>query len=187
MLAKGPIVRTMLTMGIPAFIAQLINLLYNIIDRMYIGHIKDIGAMALTGVGISFPIITLITAFAMLVGAGGAPLAGIEFGKGEKEKAENILIPMANSSCEYIDWYLSMSNRQLLTKSDDVLYYQYLLHLEAELFQKAKSDKAGEYIQKLNDYNNLLQTRLYGSIQQPEEMAEPVDTNQVMEGLEDSL
>ena len=120
-------------------------------------------------------------------GSGSLDLARAWVALGEKEKAENILIPMANSSCEYIDWYLSMSNRQLLTKSDDVLYYQYLLHLEAELFQKAKSDKAGEYIQKLNDYNNLLQTRLYGSIQKPEEMAEPVDTNQVMEGLEDSL
>lgn len=120
-------------------------------------------------------------------GSGSLDLARAWIALGEKEKAENILIPMANSSCEYIDWYLSMSNRQLLTKSDDVLYYQYLLHLEAELFQKAKSDKAGEYIQKLNDYNNLLQTRLYGSIQKPEEMAEPVDTNQVMEGLEDSL
>lgn len=120
-------------------------------------------------------------------GSGSLDLARAWIALGEKEKAENILIPMANSSCEYIDWYLSMSNRQLLTKSDDVLYYQYLLHLEAELFQKAKSDKAGEYIQKLNDYNNLLQTRLYGSIQKPEEMAEPVDTNQVTEGSEDSL
>jgi len=91
MLAKGPIVKTMLTMGIPAFIAQLINLLYNIIDRMYIGHIKDVGAMALTGVGTCFPIITLITAFAMLVCAGGAPLAGIAFGKGDIDGAEKIL------------------------------------------------------------------------------------------------
>ncbi len=120
-------------------------------------------------------------------GSGSLDLARAWIALGEKEKAENILVPMANSSCEYMDWYLSMSNRQLLTKSDDVLYYQYLLHLEAELFQKAKSDKAGEYIQKLNDYNSLLQTRLYGSIQQPEEMTEPVDTNQAMEGLEDSL
>lgn len=91
MLSRGPILKIMLTMGIPAFLAQLINLLYSIVDRIYIGHIKDVGSMALTGVGITFPVITLITAFAMLIGAGGAPLAGIAFGKGDKDKAEKIL------------------------------------------------------------------------------------------------
>lgn len=91
LLANGPIVKTMLTLGIPAFIAQFINLLYNIVDRIYIGHIPDSGAMALTGVGVCFPIITLITAFSGLIGSGGSPLAGIAFGKGDKERAEKIL------------------------------------------------------------------------------------------------
>ena len=91
LLANGPILKTMLTLGIPAFVAQFINLLYNIVDRMYIGHIPEIGAMALTGVGVSFPIITLITAFSGLIGSGGSPLAGIAFGKGDKERAEKIL------------------------------------------------------------------------------------------------
>jgi len=91
LLNNGPILRTMLTLGIPVFIAQFINLLYNIVDRIYIGHIKDTGAMALTGVGICFPILTLISAFASLIGAGGAPVAGIAFGKGDKDKAEKIL------------------------------------------------------------------------------------------------
>lgn len=91
MLARGPILKTMLTLGIPAFVAQFINLLYNIVDRMYIGHIPDVGAMALTGVGVCFPILTLIAAFSSLIGSGGAPLAGIAFGKGDKEHAEHIL------------------------------------------------------------------------------------------------
>lgn len=90
-LANGPIIKTMFQLGIPTFIAQFINLLYNIIDRVYIGHIEGIGAMALTGLGICFPIITLITAFASLVGAGGAPIAGIAFGQGDKNKAEKVL------------------------------------------------------------------------------------------------
>lgn len=91
LLARGPIVKTMLTLGIPTFVAQLVNLLYNIVDRVYIGHIKDAGAMALTGVGVCFPIISLISAFFSLIGAGGAPLCGIAFGKGDKNQAEKIL------------------------------------------------------------------------------------------------
>ncbi len=90
-LANGPIVKTMLQLGIPTFIAQFINLLYNIVDRIYIGHIEGIGAMALTGVGICFPIITLISAFSSFVGAGGAPIAGVAFGQGDKNKAEKVL------------------------------------------------------------------------------------------------
>lgn len=72
-LATESLGRLMLTMGIPTFVAQLINLLYNIVDRMYIGHIPGSGANALTGIGLCVPIITLIAAFAQFVGAGGAP------------------------------------------------------------------------------------------------------------------
>lgn len=89
-LAKGPLLKTMLSMGIPAFVAMLVNLMYNIVDRIYIGHIKDTGAAALTGVGICFPIITFVVAFSNLV-SGGAPLAGIALGKGKREEAEKIL------------------------------------------------------------------------------------------------
>ena len=96
-LERGPIVRTMLAMGIPTFIAQLINLLYNIVDRIYIGHIPECGAQALTGVGVCFPIITFVSAFTSLMGMGGAPLAGIELGKKEREKAEKILGNSASS------------------------------------------------------------------------------------------
>ena len=74
-------------LAVPSILAQLINVLYNMVDRMYIGHIKDIGATALTGVGITFPIIMIITAFASLVGMGGAPRASIMMGKKRYDKA----------------------------------------------------------------------------------------------------
>ena len=91
LLKSGPIFKTMLVMGIPTFVAQFINLMYNIVDRVYIGHISDCGAQALTGVGVCFPIITFISAFTSLIGMGGAPLAGIALGAGNREKAEKIL------------------------------------------------------------------------------------------------
>ncbi|MEG3030382.1 MAG: MATE family efflux transporter, partial [Oscillospiraceae bacterium] len=66
----------------PAIAAQIINLLYNLVDRMYIGHIEGIGKLALTGVGVCLPIIMIISAFAALVSMGGAPRASIYLGKG---------------------------------------------------------------------------------------------------------
>lgn len=79
------------SMAAPAVVAQLVNVLYNIVDRMYIGRIEDVGSLALTGLGVCFPIITLIAAFSAFVGAGGAPLAAIQMGKQNHEKAEKIL------------------------------------------------------------------------------------------------
>lgn len=90
-LGTMPIPKLMLSLAIPSVIAQLINVLYNIVDRMYIGHIKEVGSVALTGVGVTFPIIMLISAFSAFVGAGGAPLAAIALGKGDRERAERIL------------------------------------------------------------------------------------------------
>ena len=90
-LGSAPLLRLMLGMGIPTLIAQIINLLYNIIDRMYIGHIPDVGATALTGVGLALPMIVIISAFSAFVGAGGAPLSAIALGRGDKEEAEKIL------------------------------------------------------------------------------------------------
>lgn len=72
-------------------VAQLVNLLYNIVDRIYIGHMAEVGATALTGVGLFMPILMLINAFAMLAGAGGAPLAAIRMGRKEHDFAEKIL------------------------------------------------------------------------------------------------
>lgn len=78
-------------LAIPAVIAQVINLLYNIVDRIYIGHIPEIGPSALTGVGLFMPILMLINAFAMLAGSGGAPRAAISMGKGDHKSAEKIM------------------------------------------------------------------------------------------------
>ena len=90
-MGTGSIKKLMLKMAVPALIGQVVNLLYNIVDRIYIGHIPEIGGAALTGVGLFTPILMLITAFAMLAGAGGAPRAAIAMGRGEKEKAEKIM------------------------------------------------------------------------------------------------
>lgn len=87
----GSIPKLMVEMAVPSIVAQLINILYNIVDRIYIGHIPGVGAAALTGVGLTFPIITLISAFSAFASAAGAPLASIWLGKGDREHAEKIL------------------------------------------------------------------------------------------------
>lgn len=87
-LGEGRIAKIMLKMAVPSIVAQLINVLYNIVDRIYIGHLSG---EAFVGVGITFPIITFISAFSVFVGAGGAPLSSIWHGKGDKNKAEKIL------------------------------------------------------------------------------------------------
>lgn len=89
--------RLILSMGLPTLIAQVINLLYNIVDRMYIGHL--VGPEALTGVGLTLPIIMLISAFSAFVGAGGAPLAAIAMGQGNKKRAETILSNAVTMLC----------------------------------------------------------------------------------------
>ncbi len=89
--SKGEMWRLITRQAIPLTIAQLIQLLYNIVDRIYIGHLEEIGRLALTGIGICFPITTLILAFANLFGTGGAPLFSIERGAGNEEKAKEIM------------------------------------------------------------------------------------------------
>ena len=83
--------KLLLTLSIPNIVAQLINMLYNVVDRMFIGHIPEVGSLALTGVGVAFPIVMLIMAFSAFVGMGGAPLASIKMGQGNKEDGERIL------------------------------------------------------------------------------------------------
>lgn len=90
-LGTGSIKKLMVQMAVPAVVAQVINLLYNVVDRIYIGHIPQIGGLALTGVGLFTPILMLLTAFAMLAGSGGAPRAAIAMGKADKEEAEKIM------------------------------------------------------------------------------------------------
>lgn len=90
-LANDSIKHLLFVLAVPAITSQVVNALYNMIDRMYIGHIKDVGAAALTGVGICFPIIMIVSAFAYLVGVGGAPRASIFMGKGDPKTSEKIL------------------------------------------------------------------------------------------------
>ena len=90
-LGTAPIGKLLLKLSIPTVIAQLINMLYNIVDRIYIGHIPGEGSLALTGVGVCMPLIMIISAFAALVSSGGAPRASIYMGKQEEESAEKIL------------------------------------------------------------------------------------------------
>lgn len=90
-LGGAPIGKLLLSLAIPAITAQLVNMLYSIVDRIYIGHIPDAGATALTGVGVAFPILMILAAFASLVGMGGAPRAAICMGRGDEEGAKRIL------------------------------------------------------------------------------------------------
>lgn len=90
-LGTEPLRRLIASMALPAVTAQIINVLYNIVDRIYIGHIAGYGDMALTGVGVTFPILMVISAFSAFAGMGGAPLASIQLGKKNYEAAEKIL------------------------------------------------------------------------------------------------
>ena len=90
-LSSAPIGPLMFKLALPAVAAQLINMLYNIVDRIYIGHIPEVGRTALTGLGVTFPILMLISAFTAFAGMGGAPLASIRLGAGDREGAERIL------------------------------------------------------------------------------------------------
>lgn len=90
-LAVIPVGRLLFSLAMPAIAAQIVNLPYNMVDRIYIGHIPGYGSTALTGLGVTFPVIMLIAAFAALIGFGGAPRASIAMGKGDNEAAEKIL------------------------------------------------------------------------------------------------
>ncbi|NLV91479.1 MAG: MATE family efflux transporter [Firmicutes bacterium] len=83
--------KLLFSLSIPAITAQIVNMLYNLVDRVYIGHIPNTGALALTGVGLTFPVIMVISAFSSLIGMGGAPRASIAMGRGDHQDAEEIL------------------------------------------------------------------------------------------------
>ena len=89
-LGSGSIGQLLFKLALPAIIAQLVNVLYNIVDRMFIGRL-DNGDLAMAGIGVAFPIITLISAFSALIGNGGAPIAAIKMGKKDNDGAEKIL------------------------------------------------------------------------------------------------
>ncbi len=90
-LGTEPIGKLLFKLAVPTVIAQIINMLYNIVDRIYIGHMPGNGSLALTGVGVCMPIILIVSAFAALVSSGGSPRASISMGEGDYDKAEKIL------------------------------------------------------------------------------------------------
>ena len=90
-LAIEPVTKLFFKLAIPSVLAQLVNLLYNLVDRIFIGRITDVGSTALTGVGVCFPLIIIISAFSSLFGMGGAPKAAIKLGEGNKDEANKIL------------------------------------------------------------------------------------------------
>ena len=89
--SQGSIYRHIMSLAIPMTIAQMVQVLYNIVDRIYIGHLEAGSSLALTGLGLTFPIITIISAFTNLFGMGGAPLCSIARGKNDMERAETIM------------------------------------------------------------------------------------------------
>ncbi len=90
-LETEPITTLFFQLAIPAVVAQVVNMLYNMVDRMYIGHIPEIGSLALTGLGIASPIILIVSAFANLIGGGGAPRASIYLGAGKQKQADQVM------------------------------------------------------------------------------------------------
>ena len=103
LLAAAPVPKAFFKLAVPAVAAQLINILYNLVDKMFIGHIPEVGKQALAGVGVTAPVILAISAFAALVSMGGAPKASIFLGKGEKEQAEKVM-----GSCTWMLLLLSV-------------------------------------------------------------------------------
>lgn len=112
-LATEPIGKLLLRLAIPTLAAQMINMLYNIIDRIYIGHIPGSGALALTGVGVCMPLIMIISAFAALVGNGGAPRASIE----GTEKVDYTVYIWYNVSIKYRRCFYDRTTAEIDAKS----------------------------------------------------------------------
>jgi Na+-driven multidrug efflux pump len=115
---KGKVANVILRMALPMIAAQLVNVLYNIVDRMYIGHIPVVGGTALTGLGLTMPIITLIAAFANLSSFGGVPLCSIARGRGDTGEAEQV---MGNSFSLLIIFGVVLTAAFLITKKQ-ILY-----------------------------------------------------------------
>lgn len=132
--SKGPVWKCIITQAVPLIIAQLVQLLYNVVDRIYIGHIGDGSSLALTGVGLTFPIVTLIMAFTALFGMGGVPLFSMERGGGDDEKAGKImgnslaLILAASVILTLLGYAFSEPILYVFGASDDSIVYakQYL-------------------------------------------------------------
>ena len=128
---KGTVTGNILNAAIPMLVAQILNLLYNIVDRIYIARIQDVGTTALGAVGLCFPIIMIITAFSNLFGSGGAPIFSINRGKGDSRTADMIMntaFTMLCGSAAVLMLVGFLFARPLLTlfgASDDALVYAY--------------------------------------------------------------
>ncbi len=127
--SQGSIVRNIVSLALPMTLAQLINVLYSIVDRIYIGMIPDNATLSLTGIGLCLPIVSMVMAFANLFGMGGAPLCSIERGKGNEEEAEAI---MGNSFYLMVICGIVLTGAGLLLKrpmlylfgaSDETIFY----------------------------------------------------------------
>ncbi len=94
--SQGSVSKAIINMAIPLMLAQMVNVLYSVVDRMYIGHIPGVGSLALTGLGLTMPVVSIVTAFVGLFASGGGPLCSIARGQGDKDKAESI---MGNCLC----------------------------------------------------------------------------------------
>ena len=119
-LGQDPIFSLVLRLAIPTMLAQLVSVLYSIVDRMYIGNIPDIGTTALAGVGVCGPIVTLLSSFATLIGLGGSPIMAMRMGQGQKDMAQRIL-----NTCFLVLVVLSLGLTALflLTKEHLLLWF----------------------------------------------------------------
>lgn len=128
-LRNGKVSRLLFELALPTVTSQIVNMLYNMVDRVYIGHISGAGRAALTGVGVCLPIIMLISAFSSLTGAGGAPRASIEEGRGNPEKSEQIMgncFVMLVSAALVLTVVFGLFNRPILMAvgaSEDTIGY----------------------------------------------------------------
>lgn len=102
-LGTEPVGKLLFKLAVPTIVAQIINMLYNIVDRIFIGHIPQVGSLAMTGVGVCLPIIMVVSAFAAFVSAGGAPRASIAMGKKDFHTAEKIL-----GECFILQFFISL-------------------------------------------------------------------------------
>ncbi len=113
--AKGPVWKNIVRQAIPLTIAQLVQILYNLVDRIYIGHLQDVGKVALTCIGLTFPVVTIVAEFSAMFGPGGTPLFSIERGAGNKDKAQQI---MCNSCFLLLTTGVIMTAFNLIFKRD---------------------------------------------------------------------
>lgn len=112
--SKGSVAKNILSLAVPMTTAQLVNILYNVVDRIYIGRMPENATLSMTGLGLCLPLITLVTAFANLFGMGGAPLCTIARGKGDEKEAETI---MGNSFIMLVGSGILLTVLGLLSKS----------------------------------------------------------------------